>query len=57
MVIAGSLPGPAARFVMHKVNESSGGKATHELGDFLRKAMPARNEHHALWQMIGGLLD
>ena len=44
-------------FVLHRANESSGGKLTPvELGDFLRKGN-AGPEHQALRHMIGGLLD
>jgi len=44
-------------FVVHRANESSGGKLTPvELGDFLRKGN-AGPEHQALRRMIGGLLD
>jgi hypothetical protein len=44
-------------FVLHKANESSGGKTTQiDLGDFLRKGN-AGPEHQALLQMIGGILD
>jgi hypothetical protein len=43
-------------FVLHRANESSGGKVTPvELGDFLRKGN-AGPEHQALRDMIGGLL-
>jgi hypothetical protein len=44
-------------FVLHRANESSGGRITQiELGDFLRKGN-AGPEHQALLQMIGRLLD
>ena len=44
-------------FVLHRANESSGGKLTPvELRDFLRKGN-AGPEHQALRHMIGGLLD
>jgi hypothetical protein len=56
MVIAGFFTGTSSAFRHAQSNENSGGKATHELSDFLRKGN-AGPEHHALWQMIGGLLD
>jgi hypothetical protein len=44
-------------FILHRANESSGGKASKiELSDFLRKGS-AGPEHQALLQLIGGLLD
>jgi hypothetical protein len=44
-------------FVLHRANESSGGRITQiDLGDFLRKGN-AGPEHQALLQMVGSLID